>query len=256
MDGMGNTVMADSKIQKIGLYRGLMAPMFPRRMFLVLGGSALVAPPVRLPAEVPVQLDHIVVGCRDLNRGIVFVNEGTGVRAAIGGIHPGAGTQNALLSLGERRYLEILALDPGQPNASNPLEKLAEPRLVAWAARPGDLATFARKLRRANIAFEGPRPGSRRRPDGLVLQWQALGLSDNASGMLPFFIEWSADSVHPSADSPQGCTLVRFEASTPDPDALTKQAALLGLDLSVTRGDTPQLRATIAGPMGQLTITS
>jgi catechol 2,3-dioxygenase-like lactoylglutathione lyase family enzyme len=226
----------------------------PRRMFLALGGSALVAPPVL--AEIPAQLDHIVLGCRDLDRGITFVEEGTGVRAALGGVHPGAGTHNALLSLGERRYLEILAPDPGQPDAGNPLEKLSEPRLMTWAVRPGDLATFARKLRRSNIAFEGPRPGKRQRPDGLVLKWQALGLSDNVSGMLPFFIEWSTDSVHPSEDSPKGCSLVRFEASTPDPDALTKQATLLGLDLHVIRGDRPQLRATIAGLTGQLTISS
>jgi hypothetical protein len=232
--------------------------MIPRRIFLVLGGSALVAPGISLPAEVPAVLDHIVVGCSDLDRGIAFVEERAGVRAAFGGVHPGGGTENALLSLGERRYLEILAPDPAQPDARGPgpLAKLSEPRLLTWAAHPGDLAIFARKLRRASIAFEGPRAGSRRRPDGLILRWQALGLNDNASGMLPFFIEWSADSVHPSADSPKGCSLVRFEAATPDPGELAKQAALLGLDLSIVSGDRPQLRATIAGPAGQLTITS
>jgi hypothetical protein len=35
-----------------------------------------------------------------------------------------------------------------------------------------------------------------------------------------------------------------------------KQVARLGLDLPVVKGDQPQLRATIAGPKAQITLTS
>jgi len=232
-----------------------------RRSFLAITGAALTVPSVIFTKdEVPSLLDHILLGCSDLERGIAFVEERTGVRAAFGGVHPGRGTQNALLSLGERRYLEIITPDPAQPDAKDPLvsylKKLSEPRLVNWAAHPGDLAAFAKKLREAGIAFEGPTPGSRKRPDGRVLQWQTLALKDNASWTLPFFIEWSADSLHPSADSPKGCSLLRFETATPDPDSLSKQVALLGLDLPIAKADEPQLRATMAGPKGQFSVTS
>jgi hypothetical protein len=232
-----------------------------RRMFLVVTGGALVAPLTSFAAsEVPELLDHILLGCNDLDRGIAFVEERTGVRAAFGGVHPGRGTRNALLSLGERRYLEIMAPDPEQPDAKNPLalhlRKLPEPRIVGWAAHPGDLVSFAKKLRDAGVAFEGPSPGSRKRPDGRVLQWQTLTLKDNPSGLLPFFIEWSADSLHPSADAPAGCNLIRFEAATPEPDKLSKTAALLLLDLPIIKNEKLQLRATIAGPGGELSATS
>ena len=235
--------------------------MISRRGFLVLTGGALAAPRVLwAAAEVPSLLDHILLGCNDLERGIAFVEERTGVRAAFGGVHPGRGTQNALVSLGERRYLEIIAPDPAQAESKNAmaveLRKLTEPRLVGWAAHPGDLQSFAAKLREAGVAFEGPTPGSRKRPDGKVLHWSTLGLKDDRDGLLPFFIEWSVDSQHPSADAPKGCTLVRFEAAAPDPDALIKQIASLGLDLPVVRGDKPQLRTTIAGPKGQLSVIS
>jgi hypothetical protein len=232
-----------------------------RRSFLTLVAGAAIAPPLAwAEEEVPSLLDHILLGCSDLDRGIAFVEERTGVRAALGGVHPGRGTQNALLSLGTRRYLEIIAPDPAQPDAKDLLvsylKKLSEPRLVNWAAHPGDLGALAKKLREAGIAFEGPTPGSRKRPDGRVLQWQTLTLKDNASWTLPFFIEWSADSVHPSADSPKGCSLLRFEAATPDPEVFSKQVTLLGLDLPVVKGDKPQLRATITGPKGDLSVTS
>lgn len=232
-----------------------------RRLFLAVTGGALVSPTISLAAsKVPELLDHILLGCNDLQRGIEFVEQHTGVRAAFGGVHPGRGTRNALLSLGERRYLEIIAPDPDQPDAKDPLSlhlrKLSDPQIVGWAAHPGDLGSVAEKLRDAGVAFEGPSPGSRKRPDGRVLQWQTLTLKDNPSWLLPFFIEWSAESLHPSADAPAGCRLIRFGAVTPEPDKLEKTAALLLLDLPIAKGIKPQLRGTIAGPKGELSAAS
>jgi Glyoxalase-like domain len=233
--------------------------LISRRIFLYFAGGALATPKFTWAAdEVPSLLDHILLGCSDLERGIGFVEERTGVRAVFGGIHPGRGTQNALLSLGTRRYLEIIAPDPKQsgPQQYPTIGKLIEPRLIGWAAHPGNLESLAAKLAKKGIAADGPTPGSRKRPDGGVLQWKALTLKRNLSSIFPFFIEWSADSIHPSSDSPKGCSLLRFEAATPEPDVLSKQIALLGLDLPVVKGDYPQLRATIAGPKAQFTVTS
>jgi catechol 2,3-dioxygenase-like lactoylglutathione lyase family enzyme len=233
--------------------------LISRRIFLALTCGAIAAPKFSLAAnEVPTLLDHILLGCDDLDRGIAFVEERAGVRATFGGVHPGRGTQNALLSLGERRYLEIIAPDPAQPDTPDTygLRRLTEPHLVHWAAHPGDLDSFAKKLREAGVTFDGPTPGSRKRPDGRVLHWKTLNLADDRNGLLPFFIEWSPDSLHPSADSPKGCSLLRFEAAAPDPENLAKQTSLLGLDLPIAKAHQPQLRATIAGPKGQFIVTS
>jgi hypothetical protein len=232
-----------------------------RRVFLALAGAALVAPPITFGdenEEVPALLDHILLGCNDLDTGIAFVQDSTGVRAAVGGVHPGRGTRNALLSLGERRYLEIIAPDPRQPGAKDPLNlyQLTQPRLVGWAAHPGDLDALAKKLRDAGIAFEGPTPGSRARPDGRVLHWKTINLADNHRGLLPFFIEWSADSAHPSTDAPKGCTLDYFEVNTMNPEELTQLVQKIGLALPIERSDKSRLRATLTGPKGDLGLTS
>lgn len=245
--------------------------MTSRRFFLALAGGAIFAPSalatqnqqksdVPLVDQVPPMLDHILLGCDDLQRGIDFVEQRTGVRAAFGGVHPGRGSQNALLSLGIRRYLEIIAPDPQQTASQSELpaklKKLSEPRLVGWAAHPGDLQVLAADLARAGIAAEGPTPGSRKRPDGSLPHWKTLNLKDDANGLLPFFIEWSADSAHPSTDAPSGCQLLRFELLTPDPAALAKITARLTLAAPIAKGSSPQLRAVISGPNGQLDITS
>jgi hypothetical protein len=208
-------------------------------------------------------LDHILLGSNDLNAGIAFIEEPTGVRAAIGGVHPGRGTRNALLSLGERRYLEIIAPDPAQakvPDFAAPLlqklKSLSTPRLVGWADHPDNIEALAGRLKAAGIAFEGPRDGSRARPDGRILKWKTLNLADDHNGILPFFIEWDATSTHPSADSPAGCRLENFAIAHPDPAALKKLCEQLRLDVSIETGKKAELHARIAGPKGELEMIS
>jgi hypothetical protein len=232
-----------------------------RRLFLALTGATLVAPPITFGdenEEVPALLDHILLGCNDLDTGIAFVQDSAGVRAAVGGVHPGRGTRNALLSLGERRYLEIIAPDPHQPGAKDTLglRLLTQPKLVGWAAHPGDLDAFAKKLREAGVAFEGPTPGSRARPDGRVLHWKTINLADDHHGLLPFFIEWSADSAHPSTDAPKGCTLDYFEVNSTNPEELTQLIQKIGINLPVEHSDKSRLRALLTGPKGDLGVTS
>lgn len=62
------------------------------------------------------ELDHIVVGCRDLASGTSFFEQALGVGMSPGGQHLGWGTHNRLLRLGQDAYLELIALDPSQPS--------------------------------------------------------------------------------------------------------------------------------------------
>src|ERR1700686_4833333 len=157
-----------------GFWRPEMSQPVSRRLFLILTSGAIAAPSMLLAeSEGPSLLDHILLGAASLEVGIAFVEHFTGVSAALGGVHPGRGTWNALLSVGNRRYLEIIAPDPEQSAVNNPLvsslRSIHEPRLVGWAAHPGKLTDFAQKLRAAGIPIEGPTTGSRKRPDGQLL---------------------------------------------------------------------------------------
>lgn len=233
-----------------------MSPRLSRRFFLAITGGAVALPPISWAAtDVPPQLDHMILGCNDLDKGIAFVEARTGVRAAFGGVHPGRGTRNALLSLGERKYLEILAPDP-QQDAPPRFADLATPAVIGWAARTPDANDVVKRLRDANVVCNGPNEGSRTRPDGKTLRWKSVTLNDDRQGMLPFYIEWSADSVHPSTDAPSGCRLVKFTLVSPTTDELGRALALIGVRVPVERGDKEQIRAKIAGPKGELDVTS
>lgn len=230
-----------------------------RRAFLAMAGASLAVPRELLGKDdVPRMLDHILLGTNDLDAGIAWLEKRTGVRAALGGVHPGRGTRNALVNLGEQRYLEVIAPDPQQAGTPDTfgLQSLSTPRLVTWAVHLPSAAAQAERLAAAGIDFDGPTAGSRTRPDGTVLNWQTLRLEKDRRGMLPFFIEWGADSAHPSLDAPKGCRLLRFEAASIDPDELAKAYAALGIEIRTSRADRPQLRATIAGARGEFSITS
>ncbi len=241
--------------------------MLSRRTFLATAGSALVLSRQLLatdePPKVPPMLDHILLGCSDLEQGMAFVELHTGVGPVRGGVHPGRGTRNALLSLGNMHYLEIIAPDPAQAGMKisresmvNRLKSLTSPRIIEWAAHTNDINAVAERLRKAGIAFEGPTPGSRKRPDERMLNWQTLNLENDRDGMLPFFIQWGAGPAHPSIDAPSGCTLRSFEAIAPNPTELASSFQQLGLDVQVGKGAKPGLRADIKGVGGRLELHS
>ena len=201
-------------------------------------------------------MDHLVFGVGDLAQGIALVERQTGVRARVGGKHPGRGTHNALLSLGGRQYLEIIALDPEQTNASGSmfaaLEKLTEPRFIAWAIAVDDIDDIARRARAANYELVGPQDASRAQPDGRLLKWRALRLGIPDLEGVPFFIEWHKASVHPSQDSPAGCRLVSFAIEHTDPDRMGRVLETLGAEAAVTRGPRVRLRARLQTPKGHV----
>jgi hypothetical protein len=187
--------------------------------------------------------DHLMLGAPDLEQGIRWLEALTGVRAGRGGSHPRWGTHNALISLGPRQYLEILAPDPAQPEAGSlfagEARRLAVPRLIHWMAAAEGLA--------------GAEPGSRIRPDGTVVRWKLLD-AGRGSALLPFLIEWDAGSPHPAQEAPAGCTLRALRFESRDPGAVSR--ALQGLEISaeVSAGPADRIVALLDTPRGAINL--
>src|SRR6516164_1644179 len=97
-------------------------------------------------------IDHLIYRAPDLARAVADMEERFGVRAQAGGKHIGLGTHNALLALGPRTYLEIIAPDPGQPEPSVPrpfgLDGVSRSGLVGWAIACQDIDAAVADARR------------------------------------------------------------------------------------------------------------
>ncbi|MGE3275121.1 MAG: VOC family protein [Vicinamibacterales bacterium] len=205
----------------------------------------------------PSRLDHLVYAVPDLEQAIDDLAVRLGVRAAIGGRHPGRGTHNALIALGPASYLEIVAPDPSQPAPVAGrwfgVDGLASgPRLVTWAATARDLPEAAARAAEAGVRFGEIGEGSRARPDGSVLRWRFTDPTTViAGGVVPFLIDWAGDA-HPAHGAPGGVRVAAFGARHPDPPQVLRWLAALELELPVAPGDAPSLHARLRGPAGDV----
>lgn len=197
-------------------------------------------------------LDHLVYRVPDLDATIDDLERHLGVRAVLGGVHPGRGTRNALLDLGAARYLEVLAPDPAQPPPPEdapvgPPEPVA--RLATWAAKSPIIATQAEMALHRGVDIGPARPMSRERPDGVLLRWRLTTGRRPGDGLVPFLIDWG-DAPHPSEDAPGGCRIVALRAEHPEPARIAALLDALELGLDVTEAGLPALIATIETPRG------
>ena len=136
------------------------------------------------------RVDHVIYAVRDLDSAAARITADFGLASVEGGRHPGWGTANRIVPLGED-YLELVTVvDPSEAAASDfgrpVLEALATgERLVGWAVATDSIEGIARR-NGLEVTV-----GSRTRPDGVTLSWQLAGVGHAlATGALPFFIQW------------------------------------------------------------------
>ena len=208
------------------------------------------------------ELDHLILGCPNLEEGIQEINQLTGVQAIHGGPHPGLGTHNALLSLkgplNNLQYLEIIAPDPLQNitrrSMASRLGELPAPALITWAAKSTKILDTAKRSEVLGLAPRGPINATRQAPNGDLLAWQLLFVDGSERG-LPFFIDWQ-DTPHPSASSPGGCVLNSFEVFSPSAGNLGIEFEALDLRITLKTADKALLKAVIESPKGPVELVS
>ena len=155
----------------------------------------------------------------------------TGIKAGAGGKHPGRGTENALVSFGGGKYLEIIAPQAGVTLGprDEPMRKLDRLRIINWAISVRDVGGAVAALQGAGFATTPPQPGSRVTPAGERLEWTTFGLADPAIAVAPFFINWSAATKHPSTTAPVGCEMPELTITDPSSDRLSTALGALGV---------------------------
>src|SRR5687768_2894604 len=199
--------------------RDRMASMRPFTQ-LVLVAVASILPLMQQPLAV---IDHFILGINELDRGVAEFERMTGVKPVTGGVHPGRGTRNALASLGNGRYIEVIAPDPKQ-TVSTPmvqeLRALESLRPIGWALGTQDLFALQARVQQREIEHSAIQPGSRALPDGSRLAWSTFGVMRPAHNWIPFFIRWTDPAKQPSHTSPAGCALDSVQLEDPNPDAV------------------------------------
>jgi Glyoxalase-like domain len=206
--------------------------------------------------------DHLIVAAATLEQGEEYIESRTGVRPQRGGKHVAMGTHNSLLRLGDRAYLEVIAIDPegAAPTRARWFEldrpamqaqlRIA-PRLIHWVARTADIEA----ARRACAVDPGPAHAMSRGE----FKWQITIADDGhlpGGGVLPTLIAWP-DARHPTEAMPDArVRLATLAASHPQPGPMRAALAVLGLGetLKVSFDVKVRLAAMLHTPRGSVTL--
>jgi hypothetical protein len=146
---------------------------------------------------VALELDHVLIAVADLAAAAQKMEAQHGLASIEGGRHPGWGTANRIVPLGEA-YLELVAVVDEAEAAQSPFGRWvasAHPppaRPLGWAVRTHELDDLARRLDLTVAA------GSRAGRSGQLVRWRLAGIERaTAEPSLPFFIEWGSGTPLP-----------------------------------------------------------
>jgi hypothetical protein len=160
----------------------------------ILLGPALMSSAQESLRAMSIKVDHAGICTYDLS----VLQQGfadLGLRSEYGGAHAVGGTHNALLGFDDGSYIELIA--PQHPETLSPTDaqewtplKPAKAQDCFWAVGSADIKTDVKRLQKAGIEIGDPVPGSRKKPDGTVLEWETARVKPEKGGdILPFLIE-------------------------------------------------------------------
>lgn len=194
-----------------------------------------------------VAVDHLLVATEDLDAAAAAVGR-LGFAVAAGGRHPGGGTANRIVPLGDA-YLELVGVVDRGEAASSAFGRwvaASPPGPMGWAVRAGDLEETARRL------GLDPVPGSRSAPDGRSLRWRTAGVEWAAvEPSLPFFIAWEPGAPFPG-EGGTGAGIERIDLRG-DAARLAEWLGGAALPIAVRPGPAAVERIVLRGASGAIT---
>jgi predicted enzyme related to lactoylglutathione lyase len=140
---------------------------------------------------VVLELDHVSVCGSSLDT-LRQAFTDVGMTPDFGGPHGNGVTQMALVGFDDGTYLELIApIKAGVTTGSDWAKFMAEDAVpCAWAVGTNVLLQEVDRLKKVGIAVTSPAAGSRKRSDGMAVEWKTAGVGSGTPGsVLPFIIE-------------------------------------------------------------------
>lgn len=204
------------------------------------------------------KIDHFVFFHPNLEEGIEYIKNLIGIKAEIGGQHLGRGTWNAIFSLGNDCYFEIISPDPKQLTFESArwmgVDNFKTPQFIRWAASVTNLQETLEQAKKRGLVLGEIQEGSRKLGDGNTLKWQLTepSMSEEIEPV-PFLIKWTG-AVHPSKGREVQATLHKLILSHPDADLLKQQLSWLALNIEFIKAEKPKISVELDTLVGKVII--
>lgn len=203
------------------------------------------------------KIDHLVYAVLDLEFEMDRIGRQLGIHPVFGGYHRTQGTKNALLNLGDGCYLEILAKDDSNTTISEPrwmgIDLIKKARITRWALKSNDIEKDSNILSSHYPNMGTTYQGSRLTTTGETLAWKMiLPLSTPEIELIPFMVDWSQSSFHPTEKLQRGCSLKSITFASNDADKKKEYFDELGIQYRITKSTAVTITAIIEGPKGSI----
>jgi hypothetical protein len=141
--------------------------------------------------DITLELDHVSVCGSNLDTLRQDFTE-VGLTPDMGGLHSNGITQMAIVGFDDGSYIELIApVKPGASAGSDWAKFMSEDAMTcAWAVGTNVLLQAVDRLKKSGIPVTTPERGSRKRPDGMSVEWTTADVGSGTPGStLPFIIE-------------------------------------------------------------------
>lgn len=169
---------------------------FHRLFVMMLVVAAYVLNPYMMtaqdkPGPIVLELDHVSICGSDLDA-LRQMFADVGMTPDFGGPHGNGVTQMALIGFDDQSYIELIApIKAGVTEGSDWAKFMADDAgPCAWAVGTNVLLEYADRLKKNGIFVAEPKRGSRKRGDGMNIEWTTAQVGPGTAGsLLPFMIE-------------------------------------------------------------------
>jgi hypothetical protein len=166
----------------------------PKRMLSVvtmLAFAILFLFSSSMPAQTVLELDHVSICGSNLDA-LRQAFTDVGMTPDFGGPHANGVTQMALVGFDDQSYIELIGPVQAGVTDGSPWGRLmaGDAGSCAWAVGTNVLLQEVDRLKKAGITVTTPQAGSRKRPDGMSVEWTTADVGTGTPGsVLPFIIE-------------------------------------------------------------------
>jgi len=138
------------------------------------------------------ELDHVSVCGSNLDT-LRQTFDGVGLQSDLGGPHGNGVTQMAAIGFDDGTYIELIApIKAGAATGSewSKFMNNEDAATCAWAVGTNVILQEVDRLKKAGITVTTPERGSRKRPDGMSVEWMTADVGPAPPGsVMPFMIE-------------------------------------------------------------------
>lgn len=148
------------------------------------------------------KIDHVTIAGKELSL-LENAFAAFGLKTDYGGVHSNGITHMSILGFTDGSYIEFISTvtQKTSPLWNEHISKNGGP--CAWAVEVEDINAETERLKELGVSVRGPIYYTRRRPDGVLIEWDLTFLGSGEPGStLPFLIKDRTKRelrVHPSA---------------------------------------------------------